>query len=65
MRTDTYIEHHGKQVNVDILRSAVLQTWESEGRTAREIEHMELYFKPEENICYYVINGIEQGHFVL
>ncbi len=63
MKVDCYIEHNGNQTDLKLLTDTVKEIWKSEGRLVKDLEDVELYFKPDEKICYYVINGSHKGSF--
>ena len=37
--------------------------WKEEGRKIKDMRELDLYYKPEEGNCYYVVNGTEKGSF--
>lgn len=63
MRTDLYIEFRDKKVEHKKLIDMAKNLWKSEGRKVKDLTSMELFFKPEENACYYVFNKEYTGHF--
>jgi len=63
MKTDLYIEVDGKQTNYKTLIDTAKEIWKDEGHMVKDLVSLELYFKPSESSCYYVINGVEKGHF--
>ncbi len=63
MKTDLFIEWNGQQIDHKVLIDTVKEMWKAEGNKVKDLEQVELYFKPEDSICYYVINGEQKGHF--
>jgi len=63
MKTDLFIELNGKKTDYRQLMDTAKEIWKSEGNRVKDIEAMELYFKPDEGLCYYVINNECKGHF--
>ena len=63
MKIDYIVELDGKQTDCKKLSEIVKEIWKSEGNLMKDLGHMEIYFKPEEKKCYYVINGINKGEF--
>ncbi|MDR2899598.1 MAG: DUF6465 family protein [Clostridiales bacterium] len=65
MKTEFFIELNGRQTNYKTLTDTAKEIWKGDGHLLKDLESLELYFKPAENSCYYVINGIEKGNFFL
>jgi len=65
MKTDIYIEFNGKKTNVEDLSKKAKEIWKANGKRLKDLESVELYFKPEENKCYYVFDGkaIDDNYF--
>lgn len=63
MKTDLYIELNGQQTDYRQLMDTAKEIWKSEGNKVKDIQTMELYFKPDESSCYYIMNGECKGHF--
>ena len=63
MRIDYYVELNGEQTDCKKLSDIVKEIWKSEGNLVKDLDSMEVYFKPEEKMCYYVINGSNKGQF--
>lgn len=63
MKTDLYIELNGKKTDSKNLVDTAKEIWKSEGKFVKDIQSLELYFNPEENKCYYVINDENKGFF--
>lgn len=59
MKTDLFIEFGSNQVDTKKLYDMAKEIWKSEGKKVKDLETVSLYFKPEENRCYYVFNGEE------
>jgi len=63
MKIDYYVELNGEQTDCKKLSEVVKEIWKSEGNLIKDLESIEVYFKPEEKMCYYVINGTNKGQF--
>jgi len=65
MKTDVYVEFNGKKTNVELLTKRAKEIWKANGKLLKDLKSVELYFKPEENKCYYVFNGktIDDNYF--
>lgn len=65
MKIDLFIELNGKQTDSAVLIDMAKETWKSEGNKVKDIQTLQLYFKPDEGRCYFVINEDCTGHFVI
>lgn len=63
MKIDYYVELGGEQHEIKRFSDIVKDIWKSEGNLMKDLNSMEVYFKPEEKMCYYVINGDNKGQF--
>jgi len=63
MKIDYFVELNGEQHEIKRLSDIVKEIWKSEGNLLKDLISMEIYFKPEEKICYYVLNGDSKGQF--
>ena len=63
MKTELSIEFRGKKTEEKALIDAVKKIWQGEGNKIKDLSKVELFFKPDENKCYYVINGQVSGGF--
>ena len=61
MKTNTYVEYAGKQVEEKAVVTSVKQVWVEAGNKVKDIKTMDLYIKPEESAVYYVINETFTG----
>lgn len=61
MKVNTYVQYHGKQILTADLEKKVKDIWRQKGHTVKEIDSIALYFKVEENACYYVVNDTLSG----
>ena len=61
MKLDLFIEVDGNKVLHKSLVEKVKDVWREEGKRVKDIETLELYYKPAEHVCYYVINGKTKG----
>ncbi len=65
MKLDLFVEYEHKKVDYKQLSETAKQIWKDQGQKVKDLTSMELYFKPEENKCYYIFNGEENGFFVV
>ncbi len=63
MKTDLFIELNGRKTDCGSFVDTVKEIWKSEGNLVKDIETVQLYYKPEEQTCYYVINNNISGSF--
>lgn len=63
MKTSVYVEFYGEQVSQDELVKEVKKIWTDGGNKEADLKSINLYVKPEEDRCYYVINGDVNGSF--
>lgn len=63
MKSKFIVEFQGVQTVVKDMEDAVKEAWKSNGGKVKDINTMDIYYKPEEKMCYYVINDTETGNF--
>ncbi|MCL2377309.1 MAG: DUF6465 family protein [Defluviitaleaceae bacterium] len=63
MKIDYFVELNGEQHEIKRLSDIVKEIWKSEGNLLKDLTSIEVYFKPEEKMCYYVLNGDSKGQF--
>lgn len=63
MKSKVFVEFQGVQSSVKDMEDAVKEAWKAQGGKVKDIKTVEIYFKPEEKMCYYVINETETGSF--
>jgi len=63
MKVEYYVECCGEQVEMKRLSEIVKEIWKGEGNLVKDLASVDIYYKPEEKMCYYVINGDVQGKF--
>lgn len=51
-----FVEYQGKQFNQKDLFSKARQEWKDSGNKVKDLKSVNIYFKPEEQTCYYVMN---------
>ncbi len=64
MKTDLYIEYGGEQTNYKMLFEKAKEVWKEGGNKVKDLLTLELFYKPEEGRCFYVINGDITGSFM-
>jgi len=62
MKTELFIEIPDRRVAYSELLETIKDMWKSDGHLVKDIKNVELYFKPDERRCYYVINGDSKGY---
>lgn len=65
MKVALNVEYNGSKTDCKHLVERVKEVWREDGNKMKEIENLEVYFKPQESTCYYVINGKISGSFVI
>ena len=65
MKTSTYVEFQGKQLDEKELIAKAKNIWVESGNKASDLNSLKLYVKPEENQAYYVFNEEVTGSFSL
>lgn len=65
MKTNILVEYLGNQVDVKVIENKVRELWKEEGKLVKDIKTLDIYYKPEENKVYYVVNGNETNSFVM
>ena len=63
MKVDFFVEYGGNRVDYNSLVTKIKDNWKSDGNLVKDLECVEIYLKPEENMCYYVINEQQKGSF--
>ena len=63
MKVDFFIEYGDAKIEYNSLVTRIKEVWKSENKLVKDIENIEIYLKPEENMCYYVINEQQHGSF--
>lgn len=65
MKENIYIEFRAEQISQKQLVNIVKGKWLEQGNKVKDIKTLDLYYKPDEKACYYVINGCYNGNFNL
>ncbi|MCL2854965.1 MAG: DUF6465 family protein [Defluviitaleaceae bacterium] len=63
MKIEYFVELDGNQTDFKMITDTVKDIWKAEGNAIKDLRTMAVYFKPQDKMCYYVINGISQGGF--
>jgi len=63
MKISMNVEYSGNKTDCKLLLDKVKGLWKEDGRRVKDLESLEIYFKPEDGACYYVINGSTSGSF--
>ena len=63
MKVDFFVEFEGNRVEHNTLVAKIKEAWKSDGNLVKDIESIEIYLKPAEHRCYYVINNQNKGSF--
>ncbi len=63
MKTDLYVELNGKQTDSKILIDMAKEAWKNSGKKVKDLNTLELFFKPDESKCFYVMNADFKGSF--
>ncbi len=65
MKVRTSIQFREADVCVNDFEKRIKQIWKDGGNLAKDLNTIDIYFKVEENKCYYVINGNVTGDFAV
>lgn len=66
VKTSVTLQFYGKSYTQEDLMKIAKDVWKYDlKKKVGDLKSVELYVKPEENICYYVINGDVDGSFAL
>lgn len=65
MVTNLYIEYRDSKVLEKKVVEKVKEFWKAEGKKIKDITKIDLYYKSEEGMCYFVVNGAFKGSFAL
>lgn len=63
MKSDFFIEFNGKKTDDKALFKTAKEVWTKSGKLIKDLNSVELYLKPEENKCFYVLNDADKGSF--
>jgi len=63
MKTEFYVEFNGEKTDYRNLVELAKEAWKADDFLVKDIETMNLYFKPEERVCYCVVNGEHKYSF--
>ncbi|RDU25171.1 DUF6465 family protein [Anaerosacchariphilus polymeriproducens] len=65
MKTQIFIEHNQNRLGSKEICDKVKTLWVETGNKIKEINSLNIYIKPEDNMIYYVINENFTGSFPL
>lgn len=63
MKENVFIEFKGNKIEQKQLTKLAKDIWVEQGNKVKDLKTLDLYYKPEESTCYYVINGDVTGSF--
>ncbi|MFV0519824.1 MAG: DUF6465 family protein [Lachnospirales bacterium] len=63
MKSNVYVEFCGEQYDTKDLVERAKNIWKDLGHKVKDIETVNVYVKPDEKLCYYVINDSLDGKF--
>lgn len=61
MKTNTYIQYKGTQLEDKTFVNKIKEFWSNQGNKIKDINTLNMYIKPEENTVYFVINDTTTG----
>ncbi|NDL66585.1 DUF6465 family protein [Anaerotalea alkaliphila] len=61
MKENMYLQFHGREIDLNDFSKEAKQQWKDEGKKVKDIKTLDLYCKPEEGKCYFVINDEFSG----
>ena len=56
LKETMYVEFNGNQVSQKSLFDSARQIWKDNGNRVKDLSIANLYYKPDEGKCYYVLN---------
>lgn len=65
MKTNLCVEYQGKKISNKEITDKVKDLWKEEGGKVKDLQSIDIYCKPEEGKCYYVINEEKTGSFTM
>lgn len=65
MKSTLFVEYKGSQTDTKDFSAKAKEAWTGAGNKIKDIKELNLYVKPEENACYYVINNDFSGSITL
>lgn len=63
MKISKFLQFQGEEINIESLEKKVKSIWKEAGKLQKDIKTLNFYIKPEEGMCYYVINDTDKGSF--
>lgn len=57
IKTTINIQHDGIEVTDKQIIDKIKKVWTESGKLVKDIETLDVYVKPAENMIYYVVNG--------
>ena len=63
MKFELFVELNGQQTSHKVITEKIKEIWKNDGNRVKDIEIVDIYYKPDEQSCYYVINGKTKGSF--
>lgn len=63
MKENLFVEFRGDKMEQKQLVKLAKDIWTDQGNKIKDLKTLDLYYKPEESTCYYVINGDVTGSF--
>lgn len=65
MKSNVYVDYQGIHTDTKNAVDTVKELWKEQGNKVKDLVSVDVYIKPEENKCYYVLNGEITGSFDL
>ena len=63
MKVELYVEFQGEQIDTKRLTDLIKEIWRNDGNLMKDLKSVEVYYKPEERKCYYILNNEQNGQF--
>ncbi len=63
MKSNFFVQYNSKDVEYNMLIKLAKEEWKNKGNKVKDIKTLDLYYKPEEHMCYYVFNDDIKGKF--
>lgn len=63
MKSNFYVEIHSEKFLEKDFTNRAKEIWKEKGNLVKDLNSLDVYFKPYERKCYYVFNEKETGSF--
>ena len=61
MKAEFFVEFEGQQKSLNSIADTIKSIWKTDGNKMKDLKSLRIYYKPQENKAYYVLNGDSKG----